>query len=84
MADRVELHIDRILLVGVAEAGQVKEITEAVHAELHRLLTSAPAGHWAPARRRRAVGRAVVTGQPAQLAADLARSVHDTLRGGAE
>ncbi|MCO1580550.1 hypothetical protein M8C13_32825 [Crossiella sp. SN42] len=34
-----------------------------------RTLISAPAGHWVPARRRRAVGRAVVTGRPAQPAA---------------
>ncbi|MCK2242802.1 MULTISPECIES: hypothetical protein [unclassified Crossiella] len=84
MADRIELRIDHLVLDGVAEPHQVTEITEAVHAELTRLLTAAPAGRWAPARRRRAVGRAVVTGRPGQLATTIAQSVHQAVRGGVE
>lgn len=47
MADRIELRIDHLVLDGVAQPHQVTEITEAVHAELTRLLTATPAGRWA-------------------------------------
>ncbi len=77
----IELHIDRLVLDGVAAPHQARAIRDAVHAELARLLTAAPASAWRDsARIRRIPAPDVHTGHsPTALGTSIARSVHSAV-----
>lgn len=76
---RVELHIGRLVLdESVVERHQTGAVTEALHAELSRLLNEAPDGSWQSSRRLRGVvapAPVEAGGDPSALGRDIAGSV---------
>jgi hypothetical protein len=78
---RIELHIDRVVLDGIAprHAGSVRE---ALTAELGRLLASAPAGSWQHDRhtRRLATPPVAPSADPVRFGRGIAASVYGGIR----
>ncbi len=75
---RIEVHIDRVILDGVAEPHQTAAIREALHAELTRLVATAPPSTWDASRSVRRLSTPDVPGwpTPTALGAGIAQSIH--------
>lgn len=80
---RIELHIDRLVLDGVAEPHQAAAIRDALHAELTRLLTTAPPGVWRPRTRPLLRAPEISTGRAEAVGGSIAKSVHQVVSHGA-
>jgi hypothetical protein len=78
---RIEVHIDRVVLDGVADRRHARVIQEALRAHLTRLVTAAPEARWGESRRRLSAPSVSVdaTGSPEALGRDIARSIHSGL-----
>lgn len=77
---RIEVHIDRVVLDGVAEHRHAAAIEEALRARLTELVTAAPEATWGESRRRISAPP-VAAGSPGSLGRDVAASVHNGLTG---
>jgi hypothetical protein len=76
---RIELHIERVVLEGISDAGDAREIQEALTAELGRLLATAPRSMWRESghlRRSAATTCLPSAGRPAELGRSVAAGVH--------
>lgn len=78
---RIELHIDRVVLAGVAQQ-HAAVVREALTAELGRLLTAAPTGSWQHSRRARRLDAPPVApaADPVRLGRGIAASVYGGIR----
>ncbi|WP_410670171.1 hypothetical protein [Amycolatopsis sp. cmx-4-68] len=80
---RIELHIDRLILDGVAEPHQAAAIREALHTELTRLMAASTSATWRGCRsvRRLSTPDVPAPASPTALGAGIAQSVHQGVTG---
>jgi hypothetical protein len=78
---RIELHIERVVLDGVAEPHQAAAIREALHTELTRLVAGARSTwHESRSVRRLPTPDVLAWSSPTALGAGIAQSVHQGVR----
>jgi hypothetical protein len=76
----IHVHIDRLVLHDVT--GNPGEISEALRAELTRLLSATPSASWRPTRQQRLHAARIDVGAPAATGARIAGSVYEAVRHG--